>query len=567
MFRFNLFSQEIVILERYQYTLEQIDSIRSSLAMTNTNLPEKFLRIGMGYAYHQDYVRASKFLLKSIKFSTPSQVNERMEAYQLLSYIYTVLEKKDLRDTYLRKIKNAHQSVTNDSLFYESLSYISVHYFLQNRLDSAIFYQKQIFKKDQSAISPLQLKTACFNTAAYYNHISEFDSALLYIEKGFDVDVSNEMDSFHLNQHEMQGLQTLFDIYYAKGMYQESMPILDNFLKRAESFKDTVYLYHALNSTAKTYRSLNKLDSAYFYLKKAFNVYHTMVTTDKQSALTEAKITADYEYVMTIDSIRDEQLLYIKNIEIESQSRQKRIILASLFIGIFLLVIVSALFIKNRRSNHIILMQKNQAELSLKEKNVLFNELQHRVKNNLQIISSLLEAQAEISNDPEIKKQMSEGQGRIQAMSIVHETLYQSLEIHDISFEQYLRHLIDYITKSHSPNERKVDIKINTDFSTSSMDTLIPLGLIINEIITNSFKYAFVSNENNTLTIFISNQSKSESELVIRDNGVGLPADFELRTHTSLGIRLVEGLAWQLRGSVQFLRLDQGTEVRVFFKH
>lgn len=191
-----------------------------------------------------------------------------------------------------------------------------------------------------------------------------------------------------------------------------------------------------------------------------------------------------------------------------------------------------------------------ELDKSKKKLEVLLKEVHHRVKNNLQIISSLLRLQSMDIDDEKFKKAFEESQLRIQSISIIHEKLYKSETLSEINFKEYINSLFNELIKSMSFNASQIDINIYSEDIKLSIDTAIPLGIIINEIITNCFKYAFKNKKGEKLDInFIKKGGKYT--LTISDNGPGIPGNFNIETSTTLGMRLINNLTKQIDGSVK----------------
>ena len=207
---------------------------------------------------------------------------------------------------------------------------------------------------------------------------------------------------------------------------------------------------------------------------------------------------------------------------------------------------------------------ENEIKESLKEKEILLKEIHHRVKNNLQIISSLLDLQANYVDDMEAINVLQESQNRVKSMAIIHETLYQSTDLASINFSNYIQNLVQDLFYSYGVKSNIRPI-IDVEQIFLNIETAIPCGLIISELVSNSLKYAFSSNMMGE--IFISLCSLSEEfELIIRDNGIGLPENLDFENiQTSLGLRLVNMLVKQLEGSIKLERAH-GTTFRVKFK-
>jgi PAS domain S-box-containing protein len=201
----------------------------------------------------------------------------------------------------------------------------------------------------------------------------------------------------------------------------------------------------------------------------------------------------------------------------------------------------------------------------LKEKEVLLKEIHHRVKNNLQIISSLLNLQSTYIKDQQALGMFKESQNRVRSMALIHEKLYQSKDIARVDFAEYIRNLAGNLIRSYGSSPAMVKLVIDADQISLGVDTAIPCGLIINELVTNSLKYAFPDGRHGEIRVSLKRENGDGLyRLVIADNGVGLPASIELRKTTTLGLQLVTTLVDQLNGSIE-IRRGNGTEYIVTF--
>jgi len=202
---------------------------------------------------------------------------------------------------------------------------------------------------------------------------------------------------------------------------------------------------------------------------------------------------------------------------------------------------------------------------SLNEKEVLLREIHHRVKNNMQIISSLLRLQSQTIKDKTYSQLFEESQNRITSMALVHEKLYQSRDLAKIEFNAYIRDMVTGLFQSYGISTDRINLIFDVGDVSLGINSAIPCGLIINELVTNSLKYAFPDGRKGELKITV-HEIDNEIELVISDNGIGIPENIDFRNTESLGLKLVSILAErQLRGN---LNLDRktGTEFRIRFK-
>ena len=192
---------------------------------------------------------------------------------------------------------------------------------------------------------------------------------------------------------------------------------------------------------------------------------------------------------------------------------------------------------------------ETQIESSLKEKEYLLKEIHHRVKNNLQVISSLLSMQARKTDDPKVKDTLTDSQNRVKSIALVHEKLYQSKSLDRIEYGDYLSKIITYLFESFNVNPAQISWKANAKDVYVSIDQAVPCSLIINEMLTNSIKYAFPLGRKGEITISFILQDHNYI-LDYRDDGVGVPPGANLERAGSLGMQLINGLTRQLDGTL-----------------
>jgi len=207
---------------------------------------------------------------------------------------------------------------------------------------------------------------------------------------------------------------------------------------------------------------------------------------------------------------------------------------------------------------------EEELKSTLKEKETLLHEIHHRVKNNMQVINSLLKLQANNVDDKQIKEILKDSQSRVYAMSAVHETLHGSEKLSEIDLKSYLSKITTSIFQTYSIDHRKVKLKSSVENSPISLNQAYPLGLIVNELISNSLKYAFPDERNGEISVSMNKQDK-ELELIIKDDGVGIPKDFDWKNSNTLGLKLIRSLVEnQLDGSID-MGSKNGTKFTIKF--
>jgi two-component system response regulator len=198
---------------------------------------------------------------------------------------------------------------------------------------------------------------------------------------------------------------------------------------------------------------------------------------------------------------------------------------------------------------------------ALEEKEVLLKEIDHRVKNNMQIIISLLSLQSRYSEEGEIVEFFKDSINRVKSMAMIHEKVYQSEDLSSIDFEKYIPKLVSGISSSYQ-TDSKIKIDININDIHLNIDTAIPCGLIVNELVTNSLKHAF-NNVSGNIIVEMDSDNEEWFTLIVSDNGVGLPDDIDI--NKALGLRLVDTLIKQLDADMK-IHKNTGTKFEIKFK-
>jgi two-component sensor histidine kinase len=196
---------------------------------------------------------------------------------------------------------------------------------------------------------------------------------------------------------------------------------------------------------------------------------------------------------------------------------------------------------------------ENQMKASILEKEVLLKEIHHRVKNNMQIVTSLLALQIDELDNPDTIKEFIKAESRVHSMSLAHELLYSSDNLSGINFQEYLEKLTEHISSKFTQTAG-IEIKLQARNIKLQLDDAIPAGLVLNELVSNIYKHAFPDGGGGKIKITILQLPDNQYEMTIADNGIGFPEGFDWKTSKSLGLRLVKGLVLtQMRGSMNLI--------------
>ncbi len=207
-----------------------------------------------------------------------------------------------------------------------------------------------------------------------------------------------------------------------------------------------------------------------------------------------------------------------------------------------------------------------QLKASLEEKELLLKEVHHRVKNNLQVVSSLFSLQTQYIDDPKVLEVLIESQNRINAMALIHEKLYQSTSLAQVDFQEYIHNLTQSLFASYHTKAQRVRLHLQVEPLPISLDTAIRCGLIINELVSNALKHAFREDCPGELRLAFVAQPAGKICLVVEDNGVGIATNFDIEQTNSLGLRLVKILTRKLKGELTVTR-TQGTRFQIIFPY
>jgi PAS domain S-box-containing protein len=200
---------------------------------------------------------------------------------------------------------------------------------------------------------------------------------------------------------------------------------------------------------------------------------------------------------------------------------------------------------------------EEKLQKTLDDKDVLLKEIHHRVKNNLMMISSLLNIQSRYIKDHDVKEMFLESRNRAKSMAFIHQKLYQTGDMNNIEFSEYLRNLATEIMHSYTSKNARIELKLDLEPNTIDVDRAIPLGLISTELIINCFKHAFPEGTGEISVKF--NKEDGLLNLIIKDDGIGFPEGYDFRTQGNMGMNLVNALTDQIDGSIDMKR-ENGTK-------
>ncbi|ESU20223.1 hypothetical protein FEDK69T_27350 [Flavobacterium enshiense DK69] len=528
------------------YVLVQLQS-----AYLNLNLYSNVFKINSEIAYLRK---------KGVNYPLWSYSNKSGLYARLFLYDKAILQLKS-------EIKEILKNPKRDSLIvpsaYNSLGY---YFFKNNQIDSAYHYYNLSLQKAETALKK--------NDFGNYNALSGLvkgNIGLLKMKQGDykaavpllmeDISVGIKIKDNNNNDGIVKTIIYLSTCNIKLKNYSEAQKNIElaeqQILSKGISPETRVAYYR---TKAELLKAQNKKDEAYTYNEKAFNL------SDSINSKKQRLLLAGNEILYQLEE--KDNLIEKQQSDINAKEKGILYIVATA-LGIILMT--TLLYLNNSRKKQKEIQQKNDEILaknetikeSLVEKEMLLKEIHHRVKNNLQIISGILELQNLNIRDENAKVILKEGQSRIQSIALIHKTLYQSENFSKVRFQNYLSELIQAIQIAYNSNT-KINIDVEANEIELGINTAIPLSLIINEIVTNCFRHAFKNKESGNITINLTKKNDIYT-LIIKDNGVGLPVDFDPKKLQSIGFDLILGLTRQLEGSVDW-KDENGTSIIITFK-
>ncbi|MEO1055151.1 MAG: sensor histidine kinase [Bacteroidota bacterium] len=314
------------------------------------------------------------------------------------------------------------------------------------------------------------------------------------------------------------------------------------------------------------YLNLSKIDSALQNYKESLAHYKVYTRLQKEIADENNRLKIEELELQYETAKMNEEIAFLNSqneIQTLKTGQRERLIWWILGVTVLLVVLLFVLYNRYRlkqRSMKVI-------EQKSKENEMLVQEVHHRVKNNLQIMMSLLSTQSRLIHDERAKAVIVESSNRIMSMALIHRSLYESGNLVMVSARTYIEELVNSVAKSFKDSERNVSISTDVVDQEIRMKLALPIGLILNELITNSFKYAFKGKLYGEIRVkFVKCDDHDKYHLRIEDNGIGLPDDFQFRNANSFGLKLVQGLTEQLNGRIKISE-EAGTRFDIYLNN
>ncbi|MCL6266132.1 sensor histidine kinase [Flagellimonas myxillae] len=389
--------------------------------------------------------------------------------------------------------------------------------------------------------------------------LSEYEEAIPLLENSIEV-----LNTSSRNNHKSEVIENTLNL-------AEANLQLERFAAAKRSldidFENISILQNIKRNSllAAFYDKVENFRSAAIYYKRNERIKDSL--SQKQSSIIKQQLVTIVanEDLENSQRLIDEQKRINEQTRNEMKAKDERINLVFISL-IFTLLGFAGLvyaYLKSIKNQRLIAEQKHIIENALVEKDSLLKEIHHRVKNNLQMVSSLLSLQTKNTRSKSAIEALEEGKSRVKAMALIHQKLYQNDDLSVIEMQGYIESLINSVQSVYKKGGHNISITIDAEGTELDIDRAIPFGLILNELVSNSFKYAFPENDENGKIYIHLRKNGEQGYFEYTDNGVGLPEDADERAHSSMGIRLMNRLVNQLQSK---LNIDKATEgVRFWF--
>lgn len=519
----------------YQQTIERYRSLERwrKYAGMSTNLSLVYVSIAW-------YDKALEVALQALEVPQTLIDDPELEAETSNGVAWVLVQTKDYEQSldFSATALKYYQRENHTWGLTNSLGLRGDCYLALNQTDSAEHYYLRLYRIRQQADNNIQLAQCLLSLATISTQRQDYSTSRQRIAEAIAL-LEPEQSRIDLAKAQLMMAQVKID-----QQPDSALALLNLVYPVFKSEGRLADLKSTVDALARVHIALGNAPAA--------TRYHTE-TTALQDSIFEA------DKLQSVAHMRVRYNTQQKEHEIEEQkainAQQSRLIWVS-GIGLLLLlalVIAIALGYRNKqRSNQLLAAQRNAIEQSDREKAVLLKEIHHRVKNNLQVISSLLYLQSRNISDPTALQAVKEGQNRVQSIGLIHQKLYQTDDLGAVTVSDYLPQLISHLQTSFGKADVEIDFNIEPANLSLDIDTAVPFALIVNELVTNAFKYGLPANGGGHIQVRLAAGRKNTYTLTVHDNGPGLPQNFNPKKTRSLGMRLVHELCKQLRGALHF---------------
>lgn len=506
---------------------------------------QAFLLCDMAYTYDllYDYEKSTQLTLMAEKLAEKSgdQVQIGNIAISIAEGFSNLKMNKQAELYYKKSIKIGKASNLND-LLDQAYRYYGMHLLNNKKLDLAFENLKLGYKSAVIKNDSISMAYTWRYMSEYYWYKKQIDSSFILAKKAEKIWESRAEN------------RDLSEICLQQGSYYLELGRLneaEKYLKKAEKYVlEDLYLNEKLYSNiADLYFKKKNLKLAFEYVFKSKKCLEQINKNENKSKVTHLRIKfeSDKKEALIQKTLRD------KAIATENTRKKTELIQVVFIVLFFVIVSLSVIifsYLKIKKNNRLLKKSNESLELLAHQKRILLREIHHRVKNNLTTLKSLLFLQAKSTDNIETKLALEECQIRIESMALIHQNLYDEDESDKVNFNKFIEQLFDSISQSYSSNNKAIEIELIKNDCIIDVSLAIPLGIILNELVTNSFKYAFLDRDKGKINL---NLTQKNNVLLISyyDNGIGLAKNFDSE-FDGFGFKLIKILTQQINALIDY---------------
>ncbi len=501
-----------------------------------TGLTYDYLGIADSALYYYEKSIELKKGLKDIEGEATSNLN--------IGVLFFYQKEYEKAESYFKKALQLYQSINNEKRIASALNNIGAIYRIQEKYEEAIDVYNEAYELKVKTLDSVGISNAMGNLAIVYQYKGDYEKAEELFLKTLSL---QKLTKDKNNQINLYG--NLANLKIQQGKYEAGKQYLDN----AIALGNVLEVPHEMIEIYKVYSVIDTLIGDYKAAYKHLQLYHEandkVIQTDRTKEMDKLEIVHRTK--------EKEKAIETSNTIIKNRNKALWVISMILAVLLILAFWLFWLRYKLHKSN-------KQLNVLVKQKEDLVKEIHHRVKNNLQVISSLLNMHVRKVEDPQSKKIFDDGISRIQAMSLIHQNIYSHSSLQQLKPKDYIEKLVQQLFITYQIPDKT--IKINTSIEDMDLDIekLMSIGLILNEILSNAFKYAFNGSQKGAIDISMHKISPDKLELKVKDSGKGITIEMIDAPTNSLGMRLITAFSEKLNAAMSIDNTN-GTEYKLIF--
>lgn len=545
----SLREEMIVDISKANETLRFLDNKYSDFHNAEINYSLTIKKIKFFSAYG-DYARVKFEINKAKRFQFYFKVKKQDKLYlELYSAVYESLgQDYDLLIRKATRILN-ESSETDKYLLLQCRLVLANCYSEKGNFEKALIHiqEAKLLAQKMSAAYSFQVANSAGQVYFFHNNIGKALQEFRYAKKLAQFN--------HWKYAEQYANASLGEIYLYTNQLGLAKHYFDTVLKNEKSteLRDLFQVYGCLEYY---YKLKNNRDSSYYYSVRRNEIDDLLENLRSENLVFE--LEKDFQTESNQYLLEEER----------SKNQQLRLILILILMSIVVIISISYLFIRQKSdSNRVLQLQKEEIDDKNKEisnalamKESLLKEIHHRVKNNLQVVSSILNLQSRNVHDEEALRILEEGKERIRAIALIHNQLHLNNDSAYVEMGAYLNKLISQMGESFSSYNKNIEVRVNVEEINLAIDYAVPVGLIMCELLSNSYKHAFAKQKEGLIEIELKNNQEKDLnyELLVRDNGIGYDGETEFLEQSSTGVEIISAFIQQLDAKYTYLNSGKG---------